>query len=439
MVFSEQPHAVDNSRPSTFLDEEITHLVPSHRQEKQVVMDSSSDDGDQQQPVVVSPGKPLPRWTQQLFDERNPGFKVPETSADGPRRSRRIEEQRRASEHIVNMALMAEIMGSIKEPTSATEALEDPKWKEAMESEYDSIIKNGTWLLVDRPPRRKVIGTKWVYKVKYKSDGSLEKYKARLVAQGFSQVEDFDVHETFAPTARMTSIRMVLALAAHNHWKIFQMDVKLAFLNGELKEEVYVSQPPGFEEPNSENKVCKLIKVLYGLKQAPRAWYRRIDDFLRSIGFSKIYSDANVYVEKKDNYIVIIILYVDDLIIIGDNDDQIHHTQEQLKSEFEMTDLGLMHYCLGIEVWQQAGDIFISQRRYALEILKAFGMTECKPINTPIEANLKLPLEDGSPLVDTYKYRKLVGSLMFLTNTRFDISFAVGVLSRFSQKPRENH
>ena len=130
------------------------------------------------------------------------------------------------------------------------------------------------------------------------------------------------------------------------------MDVKSAFLNGELTKEVYVNQPPGFEVPNSENKVCKLYKALYGLKQAPRAWYRRIDDFLKSIGFSKGFLDAYVYVLKKNNYIVIIILYVDDLIIIGNNEDQIQHTQEQLKFEFEMTALGLMHFCLGIEVWQ---------------------------------------------------------------------------------------
>ena len=185
-MFVEQPHAMDKAKTSTFSDEEVTHHVPSHRQKNHVILNDSSYEDHQQQPVVVSLGKPLPQWTQQLFDKRNPGFEVPETSADGPRRSKRIEEQRQAVGHIVNMALMAEIMGSIKEPTIVAEALADPKWKEAMESEYDSIIKNGTWQLVDPPPKRKVIGTKWVYKVKYKSNDSLEKYKARLVAQGFS-------------------------------------------------------------------------------------------------------------------------------------------------------------------------------------------------------------------------------------------------------------
>ena len=160
---------------------------------------------------------------------------------------------------------MAEIM-KVQEPTNLDEAMADPNWKAAMQEEYDSIMKNQTWDLVDRPVKRKIIGTKWVWKAKYKSDGSLEKYKARLVAQGYSQVEGFDFEDSFAPTARMTTIRVVLALAAHKQWPVFQMDVKSAFLNGHLKEEVYVFQPLGFEVPNSENKVCRLKKALYGLK-----------------------------------------------------------------------------------------------------------------------------------------------------------------------------
>lgn len=137
---------------------------------------------------------------------------------------------------------MAEIM-KVKEPANLEEAMADPNWRGAMQSEYDSIIKNHTWDLVDWPTKRKVIGTKWVWKAKYRSDGSLEKYKARLVAKGFAQVEGFDVQETFAPTARLTTIRTVLALAAHGKWAVLQMDVKSAFLNGHLKEEVYVAQP----------------------------------------------------------------------------------------------------------------------------------------------------------------------------------------------------
>jgi len=171
------------------------------------------------------------------------------------RRSRRIEEQQRAQENIVNYALMSQVL-AVQEPTTIAEAQEDERWVEAMDLEYDSIMKNHTWDLVDRPTKRKVIGTKWVYKAKYKSDGSLEKYKARLVAKGFAQVEGFDFEETFAPTTRMTTIRMVLAMAAEKGWPVYQMDVKSAFLNGNLEEEVYVEQPSGFVIPGSKRKVC---------------------------------------------------------------------------------------------------------------------------------------------------------------------------------------
>ena len=191
--------------------------MPPQRPEEGKEELSDEDDSHTHQTAGAPKDKPLPKWAQQLFDDRNPKPEVPETSADGLRRSKRIEEQRRASEHIVNMALMAEIICSVKEPTNVEEALENPKWKAAMQLEYDSIMKNDTWELVDRPSKRKVIGTKWVWKAKYNADGSLEKYKARLVAQGFSQVEGFDdVTETFAPTARMTTIRAILDVAAHN-------------------------------------------------------------------------------------------------------------------------------------------------------------------------------------------------------------------------------
>jgi hypothetical protein len=210
-------------------------------------------------------------------------------------------------------------------------------------------------------------------------------------------------------------------------------------LVAEEEEEVDVEQPPGFVIPGSESKVCRLRKALYGLKQAPRAWYQRIDTFFTSIGLERSPSDANLYVFSEEGLHMVVILYVDDLIITGSHQKRISHTQELLRREFEMTDLGLMHFCLGIEVWQEPSNIFISHSKYAGEILKVFVMTECKSVGTPMEVNLKLSAEDASPLVDERLYRKLVGSLIFLCNTRPDISYSVGVLSRFSNKPRENH
>ena len=439
VVFDEERPQLAANNDSRVISsaEEVFHPIPTHCPEKEA--EPSDGNGSLVQHVPVSHVKKIPKWAQQLFNDRTPEVEFPETSIDGLRRSRRIQEQGRTSDHIVNMALMVDIIGSVSEPTSVEEAMSDPKWKEAMISEYDSILKNDTWELVERPEKKKVIGTKWVWKVKYKADGSLEKFKARLVAQGYSQIEGFDVQETFAPTARMTTIRMVIALAASRGWPIYQMDVKSAFLNGHLKEEVYVTQPPGFEMPNSENKVCKLKKALYGLKQAPRAWNKRIDSFLGSIDFKQCASDASMYVKMKDGKQVIIIIYVDDLVLTGDHEECIGQTQECLKTEFEMTDLGILHYFLGIEVWQTSVGIFMSQRKYATEILKTFGMMDSKSKSTPMESNCKLSQEDPSPMVDIRKYRQLVGSLIFLCNTRPDICFAVGVVSRFSNKPKETH
>ncbi|MCO5568845.1 hypothetical protein L7F22_022546 [Adiantum nelumboides] len=234
------------------------------RRQKEVQQEEEREDPNRK--------KPLPKWVTQLLDKKDPPSI--EDSQGLPRRSKRIEEQRRAQEHIVNYALMAELQ-KVQKPGSLEEAMEDPKWKAAMQTEYDSILHNQTWELVDRPKKRKVIGTKWVFKAKFKSDGSLDKYKARLVAKGFAQIEGFDFKDTFAPTARLTTIRTMIALAAQKGWPMMQMDVKSAFLNGYLKEEVYAEQPPGFEVAGLENKVCRLQKALYGLKQAPRAWNQR--------------------------------------------------------------------------------------------------------------------------------------------------------------------
>ena len=189
-----------------------------------------------------------------------------------------------------------------------------------------------------------------MYKVKYKADGTIDKYKARLVARGFSQKEGIDYEETFAPTAKMSTIRLVLALAAQFNWKVHQMDVKSAFLNGDLQEEVYMTQPPGFKVAGQEQKVCRLAKAICGLKQAPRAWYMKIDQYLTDQGFQRSPSDANLYIKHTGDDILFVVVYVDDLIITGSSAHLIHGIKQDLCRTFEMTDLGLLHYCLGVEV-----------------------------------------------------------------------------------------
>ena len=239
---------------------------------------------------------------------------------------------------------------SAREPTHVGEALKQDVWRKAMEAELESIERNETWELVPRPAGRKVIGVKWVFKTKYHSDGSLDKHKARLVAKGYAQRPMLDYDDTFAPTARMATIRTAFALAGKLKLPVYQMDVKSAFLNGDLKEEVYVDQPPGFHKPHSDGKVYRLKKALYGLKQAPRAWNEKIDAFFQRTGFTRSSADPNLYIHKLKGLFTVIVLYVDDLIMTGNDDGFIRTTKSALSSEFKMTDMGLLHFFLGLEV-----------------------------------------------------------------------------------------
>jgi hypothetical protein len=233
------------------------------------------------------------------------------------------------------------------EPSTFEEASKHQVWKDAMIEEYDSILKNDVWAVVPRPRGKSVVTSKWLYKIKHAADGSVEKFKARFVARGFSQKEGIDYDEIFAPVARYTSIRIIISLAAVFGWKLHQMDVKTAFLNGEVEQEVYIEQPEGFVIHGKESHVCKLKKALYGLKQAPRAWYGRIDSFLQSLGFTKSIADPNLYIKIVQNHPVILVLYVDDLFLTGE-ENLIAQTKRELSAEFEMKDLGLMHYFLGL-------------------------------------------------------------------------------------------
>jgi hypothetical protein len=236
------------------------------------------------------------------------------------------------------------------EPTSYEEVVKKKEWNDAMGEEYQSIIKNDVLDVVPRPKEKTIVSSKWIYKTKHSVDGSIEKYKAIFVALGFSQKEGLDYEETFAPVARYTSIRAILALAIVKKWKVHQMDVKTNFLNGVIEEEVYVEQPHGFETHNSQTHVCRLKKALYGYKQAPRAWYDRIDNFLMSLGFTKSKADSNLYYKVVRGGPVILLFYVDDLFLTGEVE-LITDSKRKLTVEFEMKDLGMMHYFLGLEVW----------------------------------------------------------------------------------------
>ncbi|KZV41734.1 retrovirus-related Pol polyprotein from transposon TNT 1-94 [Dorcoceras hygrometricum] len=264
------------------------------------------------------------------------------------------------------------------------------------------IEKNKTWELVDRPKNRKIIGVKWVYRTKLNADGSINKFKSRLVVKGYAQIFGVDYSDTFAPVARLDTIRLLLAVAAQKNWKVHQLDVKSAFLNGFLQEEIYVEQPEGYKKEGEEDKVYLLKKALYGLKQAPRAWYSRIDDHLHKLGFAKSLSESTLYVKHTGTDILIISLYVDDLLVTGNNTSIVEKFKQEMMEIFEMTNLGLMTFFLGMEIKQSEFEVFICQKKYAKEILKKFKLEDCKQMGTPMNSKERLCKEDGAEKTDLH-------------------------------------
>lgn len=325
------------------------------------------------------------------------------------------------------------------DPVHFEEAVKEEKWIKAMDEEINAIERNETWELTDLPDSKDCIGVKWVYKTKRNVEGNVDKYKARLVVKGYKQKYGIDYEETFAPVARMETVRVVLAIAAQYKLKVHQMDVKSAFLNGVLNEEVYVEQPSGYETKGKESKVYRLKKALYGLKQAPRAWYSRIDSYFINKNFCKCDGEPTLYIKENKGMILIVVLYVDDLLFLGSNEEIVNNFKKEMKEEFEMTDLGLLRYFLGIEVQQLEHGIFISQSKYATNILKRFQMETCKSTPTPVAMGIKLRKEDWTKSVNPTLYKSIAGSLMYLTATRPDIVYAVSLISRFMENPKSTH
>ncbi|KAD3337683.1 hypothetical protein E3N88_33203 [Mikania micrantha] len=320
------------------------------------------------------------------------------------------------------------------------EAASKQEWQSAMREEMEALKKNKTWDLTSLPAGKNVVGVKWTYKTKIGPSGEVTRHKARLVAKGYSQVEGVDYTETFAPVARFETIRVIIAIAAHRGWELHQLDVKTAFLNGDLTEEIYVSQPEGFEVKGSETKVYRLRKALYGLKQAPRAWYSKIDGYFLKNGFLRSHSEPTLYVKNSaDQEIMYVCLYVDDIVCTSSSTRLIQQFKTSMKSEFDMSDIGLLRYFLGLEVYQKKDGIFVSQTQYAKNLLSKFGMNKAKCDGTPMNVGEKLQVEDESGRVDDSNYRSIVGGLIYLTHTRPDLAFSVSMVSRFMQRPTKTH
>ena len=279
-----------------------------------------------------------------------------------------------------------------------------------------------------------------MYKTKLNAQSKIEKYKARLAAKGHKQQPGIDYNEAFAPVARHDTIRLVIALAAQKSWPIFQLDVKSAFLHGDLQEEVYVDQPPGYVCQGNETKVYKLRKALYGLKQAPRAWYSHIEAYFLKSGFQKCPYEPTIFKKSEsEGKLLIVCLYVDDLIYTGNDSAMFDAFKSSMMKEFAMTDLGMLHYFLGIEVIQSSDVIFLSQGKYAQDILAKVQLQHCNSVGTPIDLGLKLTKDPEGKKIDNILYKQMVGSLMYLTTTRHDIMHGVCLISRYIEYPTELH
>ena len=299
------------------------------------------------------------------------------------------------------------------EPRTFREAMQDDGWKEAMQKEIRALEDNNTWEMTELPPGKKALGCRWVYKIKYHADGRVERLKARLVIFGNHQVEGLDYNETFAPVAKMVTVRTFLAVAAAKNWALHQMDVHNAFLHGDLAEEVYMKPPPGFS--STRGKVCRLLKSLYGLRQAPRCWFAKLVASLKKYGFRQSYSDYSLFTFRQASVQLNVLVYVDDLIISSNDSCALLGFKKYLGTCFHMKDLGLVKYFLGIEVARNDDGILLCQRKYALDIISETGLLGAKPSQFPIEQNHSLALARGDFLSDPEQYRRLVGRLIYLS------------------------
>ncbi|BBG97367.1 ABC-2 type transporter family protein [Prunus dulcis] len=303
-------------------------------------------------------------------------------------------------------------LSAIHIPTKVSEALKDPKWVQAIKEEMKALEKNQTWTLETIPEEKRLSDVDGY--------GSIERYKARLVAKGYTQTYGIDYEETFAPVAKLNTVRVLLSLAANLDWPLHQFDVKNAFLHGELTEEV-------------------LRKALYGLKQSPRAWFGRFTMAMKNNGFKQCNSDHTLFLKHRKGKVTALIIYVDDMIITGNDKQEISQLQDYLATEFEMKDLGGLKYFLGIEVARSQQGIFLSQRKYVLDLLTDTGMLDCKPADTPIVQNHHLGEYPDQVLTNKERYQRLVGRLIYLSHTRPDIAYAVSVVSQFMHSPSEDH
>ncbi|KAJ4769263.1 hypothetical protein LUZ62_053520 [Rhynchospora pubera] len=341
--------------------------------------------------------------------------------------------------HQAHTAVVHDSCQNNVEPTCYTQAVKSAVWRSAMAAELSALAHNNTWELVVPPPNAHIVGSKWIFKIKYKPDGSIERHKARLVAKGYTQEEGIDYEETFSPVVKPTTIRTVLTIALSNHWPCHQLDVNNAFLHGTLDETVFMTQPPGFSDHNFPHYVCKLNKAIYGLKQAPRAWFSKLKNFLLSHQFNCSQANNSLFILHKGNTLIYLLVYVDDILITGNDPSAVHALMQSLDHKFSLKNLGNLNHFLGIQVTYQSSEMHLSQTRYLSDILKRANMQHAKSCTTPMQSGKQISKYAGVKLSDPQQYRSIVGALQYATITRPDLTFAVNKASQFMATPTEDH
>ncbi|KAG8983720.1 hypothetical protein FRB90_005811, partial [Tulasnella sp. 427] len=362
----------------------------------------SEDHGDPPVSPTPAPKTKKPRMLTQLG-----GMTIPEPQSSGRTRRRRHKD---AAAIITEKIFLSE-----DGPKTLGQALkldDADEWQQAAQEEFDQLQKQGAWKLVDLPKGREAIGCRWVMTKKLNADGTVERYKARLVAQGFAQIPGIDFIHTYSPTLRLDSQRAVLALAAINGRILKQMDIKGAYLNGVLKEEIYMRQPEGFDD--GSGRVCRLIKTLYGLKQAGREWNTKFNQDMINIGFTRSKADPCVYTRITEKRVTVVTVWVDDLILSTDTQDDMDRVQREIESMFDSKDLGIPQFILGIEIdyAPEQFKIVLRQTAYIKSLLQRFGMEECRPVTTPMDPNAA-PKKRTTDPIDKGLYAQALGSLLY--------------------------
>lgn len=406
-------------------------LGDEERIELDVLPDESQVESESEETVVGSrPTTTTPDLTDSVIESSSPPRQPSPPAARRSMRPRNFPDYYGLSAKLVKV-----------EPSTVEEAMnsrEKDQWIGAMQKEMDSLQENNVWELTELPEGRQLVGSKWVFKTKTDADGKVERYKARLVAQGFSQKPGCDYDETFCPVVRLESVRTLVALSVQHGLQVHQVDVATAFLNGRLEEEVYMAQPEGFVSPGREHFVCRLKKSIYGLKQSARCWNTALDTHLKRLGFVQAGSDPCIY-RSTGGELCLMGVYVDDIIVAAKTSGRVDKVKKGLAEKFDIKDLGKLHHFLGMKVIQDepTGRVWIGQPSYANEILQKFGMEMAKPVATPVDTSAKLvAMTQDDESIDKALYKSAIGSLLYLAvATRPDIAFAVSNVAKFSAQP----